>query len=218
MTHLDSRETLSRRATSTFTEQWSRDLCELDSQLDHDSHALQLRLLGGRRYGKVLEIGCGGGGFTQGLVPLSDRIVALDVAPNAIERARSRGLPADAVDFRAANAMEFDAVAEGPWDLVVLSETIYCLGWLYSFFEVGWFASQLCSATREGGRLLMANTYGRPTDYLLLPWLVDSYRDLFLNVGFVQEHGEVFRGSKNGVDLSILVSLFRKDPGQGSAA
>lgn len=212
MAAMSDRQALGKRAETAFTEQWSRDHWELDSTLDHDSHALQLSVLAGRRYGRVLEIGCGTGQFTERLAPLSDRVVALDIAPNAIERARARGLPAESVEFRVANVMEFDARADGPWDLVVMSETIYCLGWLYSFFDVGWMVSSLFAAMRPGGRLLMANTYGRERDYLLLPFLVDSYRDLCLNVGFDMEREEMFRGVKNGVALEILVSLLRKDP------
>ena len=35
------------------------------------------------------------------------------------------------IDFRVANIMQYNPRAEGPWDLVVMTETIYCLGWLY---------------------------------------------------------------------------------------
>lgn len=205
-----TRERLNERARAAFTEQWSRDQWELDSDLDRASHEFQLSLLAGRRYARALEIGCGKGAFTERLMSLADRVVALDIAPNAIACARDRGLPADAVDFRVANVMDYDPRAEGPWDLVVMSETIYCLGWLYPFFDIGWLVSQLFSATRSGGRVLMANTYGGPTDYLLLPWLIDTYRDLFLNIGYEMERAEQFGGVKNGVELRIQISVFRK--------
>ena len=205
------RRVLGLRAEAAFTEQWSRDHWELDSELDRSSHAFQLSLLEGRRYRRVLEVGCGTGDFTARLAPLADRILALDIAPNAIERARARGLPSDGVEFRVANVMDFEIGREGPWDLVVMSETIYCLGWLYSFFDLGWMLSSLFGAIRPGGRFLMANTYGREKDYLLLPFLIDSYRDLCRNVGFRLEHESLLRGPKHGIDLEILVSLFQKD-------
>ena len=104
--------------------------------------------------------------------------------------------------------MEYDPAEEGPWDLVVLSETIYYLGWLYSFFDVAWLSFQLFSATRHGGRLLLANTFGGVEDYLLRPWVVRTYRDLFLNVGYRLESEEVFRGVKSGADIEVLFSLF----------
>ena len=62
------------------------------------------------------------------------------------------------VDFRLANVMELDLAREGTWDLVVLAETAYYLGWLYPMFELGWLAHSLHSASRAGGRLLLANT------------------------------------------------------------
>ena len=58
----------------------------------------------------------------------------------------------------------------------------------------------------------MANTYGGVEDYLLRPWLIRTYRDLFLNVGYRIEAEEVFCGNKDGVELEVLISLFAKMP------
>src|SRR3990172_2005201 len=122
------------------------------------------------------------------------------------------------VEFLATNIMDYDPRSEGPWDLVVLSETIYYLGWLYSFFDVAWLSSELFAASGRGGRLLMANTCGGGDDGLLHPWLIRTYRDLFLNVGYRLEIEEVFRGTKNGVDFEVLISLFAKAPAEISAS
>jgi SAM-dependent methyltransferase len=199
-------------AQGFFEERWrDGDPWEVEqSELDQQSYARQLELLDGRRYEHVLELGCGAGSFTDRLARASDSVVAIDIAPSAIERARSRGLDPRAVDFRVANIMDFDARAEGPWDLVVMSETIYYLGWLYPLFEVGWLASELFGATRAGGRFLMANTCGTENDRLLLPWLIKTYRDLILNVGYRLETEDVVRGTKHSVDYEILVDLFSK--------
>src|SRR5262249_44537609 len=97
-----------------------------------------------------------------------------------------------------------------PWDLVVMNETIYYLGWLYSFFDVSWLAGELYGATQENGRFMMTNTCGGVSDPLVLPWIIRTYRDLFLNVGFTLELEEVFRGEKNGVLIDTLMSVFRK--------
>lgn len=209
---MNGRDAIGRRAEAAFEERWSRgdpwDVAE--SALDHASYARQIELLSDRRYERALEIGCGAGAFTRLLAPLARELVALDIAPSAIERARAGAdAPANA-EFRAANIMELDPAAEGPWDVVVMSETIYCLGWLYSLFEVGWLAERLLDGTREGGRFLMANTYGRPSDHLLRPWLIDTYRDLFTNVGYTLEREEVLHGEKEGVGFDVLISLFRK--------
>jgi hypothetical protein len=114
------------------------------------------------------------------------------------------------VSFRVANIMEYDAQAEGPWDLVVMSETICYLGWLYSFFELGWLAAQLFEATAAGGRLIMANTCGGVDEYLMRPSLIRTYRDLFVNVGYGVEAEEIFQGTKNDVQIEVLITLFEK--------
>jgi hypothetical protein len=91
-----------------------------------------------------------------------------------------------------------------------MSETIYLLGWLYPLYKVGWLAAELFAATRNGGRLLMANTYGGEREYLHRPYLIDTFRDLFLNVGYRQEAEEIVRGTKGGFEYEVLVTLFSK--------
>ncbi len=141
------------------------------------------------------------------LAPFADRIV-LDIAEGAIARARER-VGAEHVDFRVANVRGFEP-SPRPWDLVVMSETIYYLGWLYSFFDVAWLASHLFSASEEGGRLLLTNAEGDVEDYLILPWIVRTYRDLFLNVGYELESEDVFRATKHSVAFEALMSLFAR--------
>ena len=76
-------------------------------------------------------------------------------------------------------------------------------------FDVAWLAMRLFEATREGGRLLMCNTE-RGDDYLLLPPIIRTYRDLMLNVGYRLTAEDHFRGSKNGHELEALVSCYTK--------
>jgi hypothetical protein len=81
---------------------------------------------------------------------------------------------------------------------------------LYSFFEVSWLAHRLFTATAVGGRFLMANTFGDTVGYLLRPWVIRTYRDLWVNVGFRLEHEEVFRGTKDDTQLDVLISVLRR--------
>jgi SAM-dependent methyltransferase len=205
-------EFISEKARAFFDNLWKRgDPWDLESsEFEQDKYARQLEMIDGRRYAHVLEIGCGAGAFTLLLAGIADRVIALDVAPSAIARAREAGADPKVVDFRVANIMDYDLRAEGPWDLVVMSETIYYLGWLYPFFNVAWLASELFTTTNDAGRLLMANTYGGTEDYLLRPWLIHTYRDLFLNVGYRLEAEEIFRGTKDGADLEALNTLLVK--------
>jgi SAM-dependent methyltransferase len=175
-------------------------------------NARQLALLGGRRYGRALEIGCGTGRFTRLLAGICGEVLSLDIAPSAIERARAEtaGAGPGKVELRVANVMEYDPVAEGPWDLVLLIESVYCLGWLYPLFDVAWLATQLFAATRPGGQLLLTNAYGQRKDWLLQPHLINTYRDLFRNVGYEIEAQQVFGGGQFGDDLDVLMCVYTK--------
>jgi len=203
-----------REALRFFEAHWQKDdAWGFDSSpFEQGRFDALVGLLNDRRYGRVLELGCGAGHFTQRLAPLSDEIVALDVSPTAIERARRRLASSPAagrVDFRVQNVMDAPLRHEKPFDLVVLTETVYYLGWLYPFFKVAWLARELREATAPSGRLLLANTLGQIGDALLLPWIVRSYHDVFRNAGYETEREDAYRGQKDGVDIDVLISLLR---------
>ncbi len=209
------RERVSQHAREFFDGLWCRgDPWDIEgAALTRREHDRMMALLDGRRYGRVLEIGCGAGVFTRRLSTIADAVVALDIAPAAIERARALNAGPAAVEFRVANVMDYDPRIGGPWDLVVMAELIYLLGWLYPFFDVAWLASQLFSASSDGGRLLLANTTYGMEHPLLLPWIIRTYHDLFRNVGYETESEETLRGVKDGVELEILISRFVKPAG-----
>jgi SAM-dependent methyltransferase len=209
------RSSLDEKARTFFDELWNHgDPWEFDrSVFERKKYNRELELLADRRYERVLEIGCGAGVFTRQLAALAGTVVALDVSPVAIGAARDKTSGARTIDFRVANIMEYDPLGEAPWDLIVLGDTIYYLGWLYSFFDVAWLAHRLCTATRSGGRLLLANTCGCSDDYLLLPWIIRTYHDLFVNVGYGVERQDSFLGTKNDTALETLITIFLK-PGE----
>lgn len=216
---MTERELIGQKAQEFFDGLWQHgDHWEFESS-DYERVRLAhlFKMLDGRRYPRVLEIGCGSGHFTRLLAHVADQIVALDIAPAAIERARTLGIGPATVDFHVANIMDYKPGPEGPWDLVVMTETICYLGWLYPFFDIAWLAAEIFTATRAGGRLLLANTLGEVNDALLLPWVIRTYHDLFRNVGYQTEAEELFKGVKKGVDFEALTSLFIKTSG-GSAA
>lgn len=198
-------------ARAFFDRLWAEsDPWKLDaSELDQRRYARQLELLAGRRYERALEIGCAGGSFTRMLAPLCTELVALDISEHAIARARQASDGGEGVEFRVANVMDLDFEHEGTWDLVLLTETSYYIGWLYPMFELGWLAHSLNAATRPGGRCLLADTISRE-DGIMSPWLIRSYRDLFGNVGYTLESEETLHGTKETVEFEILLSLFRK--------
>ena len=81
-------------------------------------------------------------------------------------------------------------------------------------FDVGFLMERLFGTLSPDGRLLLANTYGAERDWLLRPWLIDTYRDLCLNVGFQLEREEIFVGIKDRVEMQVLMSLFRVRGGE----
>lgn len=84
--------------------------------------ALVLGLLGRRRYGSVLEVGCADGQMTAALLDRADDVLALDTSPRAVEAARLAAPGATVVVGTAPHALP-----QGPFDLVLLSEVGYFL-------------------------------------------------------------------------------------------
>ena len=181
------------------------------SEYERARFARTIEVLQGARFPRGVELGCGAGYFTRLLAPHVDQLVAYDISPTAIERARAAAGPGSAIDFRAGNAMDYAWRADGPWDLLVMNDTICYLGWLYSFFDIAWFLSEVHGAIRPGGRFLMANTMDKAGyDKLLLPHVTRSYRDVALKVGFALDREETIQGTKNGVEFATLISLFTR--------
>jgi SAM-dependent methyltransferase len=209
---MPDREEAGQKALEFAEKLWTQgDFWELETaEFERSRYARLIQMLQGARYGRGLELGCGAGYFTRLLAPHVDHLVAYDVSPSAIARARAASHD-HAIDFRAGNVMDYGWRDEGPWDLMVMNDTICYVGWLYSFFDVAWLASEVHDALRPGGRFLMANTMDKQEyDKLLLPHITRTYRDLFLNRGFALEREETCRGTKNGVEYETLISLFAR--------
>ena len=179
------------------------------SEFEQGKYAHQLGMLDGRRYARVLELGCGSGSFTALLATVADHVVAVDIAESAIARARGQVGERDNVEFHAADIMHWDFSGDR-FDLITLSDTVSCLGGAYSFVDVGCLAAAIFMATNPGGRLLLGNTYGGVRGPLFRPWLTETYRDLFVHVGYRVESEELFKGVKEGVEIGVLLSVLLK--------
>ena len=73
----------------------------------------------------VLEIGCGGGMFTEMFARSGAEIVAVDVSPDLLDKARRRGLPADRVRFIEADFEKMEW--KDPFDAVIGSSVLHHL-------------------------------------------------------------------------------------------
>ena len=210
----------SAKARRFFDRLWQAgDYWQLDKDpFERDKYYQQLALVKDRRYGKVLEIGCGSGLFTRALAPVAEKVVGIDVSPSAIDRAKSLGTANGVIDFRCLSALDYEPKKDGPFDLVVMSETIYYLGWIYSFFEICWLAAELFDATAPHGRFLMCNSVGKGESFLHRPFVLHTYRDLFRNVGYRLATEQTFQGDKDGVTQDSLICLFDKPAAAAPAA
>jgi predicted TPR repeat methyltransferase len=209
---MTERELVDQKIRTFMEGLWERgDPWDFESSLYERGRCAQLiEMLQGRHYPRVLELGCGAGYLTRFLSPYADRLLALDISQTAIERARTLNAGRPGIDFRVANIMEYQPQADGPWDLIMFSDTICYLGWLYPFFDVAYLALQLFEATRSGGHLILSNSIDQQEDWLLRPWLIRTYRDLFVNVGYTIESEEIYKAAKKGVDFEVLMTLYQK--------
>ncbi|MBF4462964.1 MULTISPECIES: SAM-dependent methyltransferase [unclassified Rathayibacter] len=88
--------------------------------------ALTLACLRERRYASALEVGASIGVLAEALAGRVDRLLAIDVAEAAVERAARRLAHLPHVQVRRHDVTT--GVPEGPFDLIVLSEVGYYLG------------------------------------------------------------------------------------------
>jgi LmbE family N-acetylglucosaminyl deacetylase/SAM-dependent methyltransferase len=93
-----------------------------ESFYEERRRALVLAVLGCRRYGRALEIGCADGRLTQSLLERCNEVVALDTSHRAVVAAQERA-PGAVVEQGMAPA----DLPPGPFDLVLLSEVGYFL-------------------------------------------------------------------------------------------
>jgi 2-polyprenyl-3-methyl-5-hydroxy-6-metoxy-1,4-benzoquinol methylase len=98
-------------------------------------------------HSRVLEVGCGTGLFTEMFASTGAQVLAVDISPELLEKARARGLPAGRVRFLA-QAFE-DCDVYGPFDAVVGSSVLHHL-------EVEQSLRKIHALLRPGGTLAFA--------------------------------------------------------------
>ena len=102
----------------------SEDTEGYDSWFERDLRFLRkrigLELLNGYTFKRILDIGCGKGTFTQFLKKANNEVVAIDVSPAALGKAR-RSFPD--IDFRCLTAEQIGEIGGGRFDLAVVMGT-----------------------------------------------------------------------------------------------
>jgi SAM-dependent methyltransferase len=124
---------------------------------ERERHSLAIKLLdfarNGKRFGRVLEIACAEGVFTEMLAPLCDSLLAVDFSEIALERARRRLAQANGVSFNLWN-LRTDPIP-GVFDLIVVMDVLTCIRRPGKLRKV---IDKLVGALRSGD-LLLAGDY-----------------------------------------------------------
>lgn len=114
--------------------------------------------LSARRAAFALEVGCAGGVLTERLSAVCDRLLAIDVSPTALERARRRLSGRRNVRFEAAAFPRDCPVLDG-LDLVVLSEVAY----YWSVADLDLSTRRIADGWVEGDASFWCTGPARPT-------------------------------------------------------
>ena len=129
------------------------------SEYERRKYATTIDALEGRRYGSGLEVGCSIGTLSERLAMCCDTLLAVDVAPSAVARARRRLAHGDGVTVQLRSLPE--ETPEGPFDLIVCSEVLYY--WDRDLLRRGWRARREVLA--PGGSLLAVHWRGPVRHY-----------------------------------------------------
>jgi SAM-dependent methyltransferase len=93
------------------------------SDYEREKYARTLAALGGRRFGRALEVGCSIGVFTAMLAPYCGELLAVDASERAVALARKR--LESVSNVRVERRTMPEETPEGPFDLIVVSEVLY---------------------------------------------------------------------------------------------
>lgn len=120
-----------------------------------------LRALSKPHYEVIYEPACSIGVLTARLAGLANRVIATDIAPSAVKRARERCRGLHQVQIHCDDVATF--VPEAALDLIVFSE----LGYYFEAQQLGRIASSLAGHLKRGGEFVAVHWLGDSGDHLL---------------------------------------------------
>lgn len=142
------------------TESWDRVADQWVAHADTNDYRnqflmpLALRLLGEVRGRRILDLGCGEGGYARELARRGAAVVGVDGSARLIEVARQRTASAGLdVQFVCANASHMEEIAGGSFDLVLAAMS------LMDVEDYGGAVAEAHRILRSAGELLMSITH-----------------------------------------------------------
>ena len=111
-----------------------------------------------RRYGQVLDLGCGLGALSRLLAPRAEHVLGLDLAQAAVDHAAAASTGFANAAFRQGDVTALPPDLEGRFDLVVVADTLYYLAALDDGALDG-IAARIAALLAPGGTVLLANHY-----------------------------------------------------------
>jgi cyclopropane fatty-acyl-phospholipid synthase-like methyltransferase len=150
-----------------------------------------------RHYRSCLDVGSGFGDYTKRVAPICDSVLGIDISNRAVAIAQQRLADLGNVSFRVANLRTFN---EGPYDLIILADTLYYLGDRHYPKEFRELIEQLASLCAPNGRVLLLN--------YIAPWRrqedLFEYTKLFKDAGLTEERTEVVEVKHKHFLISVL--------------
>ena len=112
----------------------------------------------GRVYAEALDLGSGLGTLTRLLAPRAQRVLGLDLAQAAVDRAVQASAGFDNVEFCQGDAGALPAELDGRFDLVVVADTLYYLA-AVGDEALDAVVQRIADLVVTGGTVLVANHY-----------------------------------------------------------
>jgi predicted TPR repeat methyltransferase len=113
----------------------------------------------GRRFARVLDLGCGLGMLSTQLAAHADQVTGVDIAQAAVDRAAARAGQYANLSFQQADVLDLPASFDGRFDLVVIADTLYYLPPPITPALLEKLAARVAKLLVPGGLCLLANHY-----------------------------------------------------------